>query len=178
MIDGLSERAPSIVVFTLCGALLAAWIDAPVWLPEAAAAVVGFLAILLFAARGRRGRFRDCEDEAEASGKSWLDYELAGKGTPPGYYVLAFFGIVTNRIDRLSLALRNARLGRVRTRHRLGHREQDLSVRGRSGRLASAFDPLFRLKMWGGVSVHKREYIRTHLTETWVRVLGCKAPCR
>ena len=95
MIDRLSERAPSIVVFTLCGALLAAWIDAPVWLPEAAAAVVGFLSILLFAARGRRGRFRDCEDEAEASGKSWLDYELAGKGTPPGYYVLAFFGIVT-----------------------------------------------------------------------------------
>ena len=95
MIDRLSERAPSIVVFTLCAALLAGWIDAPVWLPEAAAAVVGFLAILLFAARGGRGRFKDREDEAEASGKSWLDYELAGKGTPPGYYVLAFFGIVT-----------------------------------------------------------------------------------
>ena len=95
MIDRLSERAPSIVVFTLCAALLAGWMDAPVWLPQAAAAVVGFLAFLLFAARGRRGRFRDCEDEAEASGKSWLDYELAGKGTPPGYYVLAFFGIVT-----------------------------------------------------------------------------------
>ena len=95
MIDRLSERAPSIVVFTLCAALLAAWIDAPVWLPEAAAAVVGFLALLLFAARGRRGRFRDFEDSAEASGKSWFDYELAGEGTPPGYYVLAFFGIVT-----------------------------------------------------------------------------------
>ena len=95
MIDRLSERAPSIVVFTLCAALLAGWTDAPVWLPETAAAVVGFLAILLFAARGGRGRFKDREDEAEASGKSWLDYELAGKGTPPGYYVLAFFGIVT-----------------------------------------------------------------------------------
>ena len=55
MIDRLSARAPSIVVFTLCAALLAGWTDAPAWLPEAAAAVVGFLAILLFAARGGRG---------------------------------------------------------------------------------------------------------------------------
>jgi hypothetical protein len=95
MIDRLSERAPSIVVFTLCAAVLAWWMDAAVWLPEAAATVVGFLAILLFAACGGRGRFKDCEDSAESSEKTWLDYELAGKGTPPGYYVLAFFGIVT-----------------------------------------------------------------------------------
>jgi hypothetical protein len=95
MIDRLSKRAPSIVVATLCVALLAAWINAPVWLPEAVAAVVGLLAILLFAARGGRGSMRHRQGSAEESGKSWIEHELAGQGTPPGYYVLAFFGIVT-----------------------------------------------------------------------------------
>ena len=95
MIDRLSKRAPSIVVFTLCAALVAAWINAPVWLPEVLAAVVGCLAILLFAARGGRGSYRGRAGSVETSDKNWIEYELAGKGTPPGYYVLAFFGIVT-----------------------------------------------------------------------------------
>jgi hypothetical protein len=42
------------------------------------------------AARRRRDRFGTAEDED----KSWIAYELAGKGSPPGFYTLAFFGIV------------------------------------------------------------------------------------
>jgi len=95
MIDRLSRRAPSIVVFTLCAALLAAWINAPVLVPEGLAFVVGALAVLLFAARGGRGSFRTREEPDGAPEKTWIEYELAGKGTPPGYYILAFFGIVT-----------------------------------------------------------------------------------
>jgi len=95
MIDRLSRRAPSIVVFTLCAALLTGWINAPVLVPEGLAVVVGALAILLFAARGGRGSFRTPEEPDGAPEKTWIEYELAGKGTPPGYYILAFFGIVT-----------------------------------------------------------------------------------
>jgi hypothetical protein len=90
MIDALSKRAPSIVVFTLSTALLCAWVNAPVWLPTALAVVVGGLAVLLFAARGGRSARRGGEDE-----RNWVAWELAGKGTPAGTYVLGFFGLVT-----------------------------------------------------------------------------------
>lgn len=93
MIDTLSKRAPSIVVFTLCAALLGAWFGVPVWLPTGLAVVVGCLALLLFASRVRRHE-REASQE-EDSPQSWIQYELAGSGTPPGYYVLAFFGFLT-----------------------------------------------------------------------------------
>jgi hypothetical protein len=93
MIDTLSKRAPSIVVFTLCAALLGAWIGVPVWLPTALAVVVGSLALLLFAARVRRHEPEAAQDEDAP--QNWIQYELANNGTPPGYYMLAFFGFVT-----------------------------------------------------------------------------------
>ena len=93
MIDTLSKRAPSIVVFTLCAALLGAWIGVPVWLPTALAVVVGSLALLLFAARVRRHEPAAAQDEDAP--QNWIQYELANNGTPPGYYMLAFFGFVT-----------------------------------------------------------------------------------
>jgi hypothetical protein len=92
MIRMLSKRAPPIVVLTLCGALLSQWIEAPVWLPKLLATVVGSLALLLFATRVRRHEFHSPDDSGIE--RSWFDYELAGKGTPPGYYILAFFGFV------------------------------------------------------------------------------------
>ena len=92
-IDTLSKRAPAIVVFTLCAALVSAWMGMPVWLPTALAVVVGSLALLLFVARVRR---REPETAHEGdTPQSWIKFELAGKGTPPGYYVLAFFGFLT-----------------------------------------------------------------------------------
>ena len=90
MIDASLRRAPSIVVFTLTAALLCAWVNAPVWMPTALAVVVGGLALLLFAARGGRSARRGVEDE-----RNWVAWELAGKGTPPGSYLLGFFGFVT-----------------------------------------------------------------------------------
>jgi hypothetical protein len=90
MIDALSKRAPSIVVFTLGAALVLAWVNAPLWIPTALAVAVGGLALLLFAARGGRSARRSAEDE-----RNWVAWELAGKGTPPGSYLLGFFGFVT-----------------------------------------------------------------------------------
>jgi H+/Cl- antiporter ClcA len=92
-IDMLSEHAPSIEVFTLCAALFGAWLGVPEWLPIGLAIIVGSLALLLFAARGRKGRrLGEPDDEP---GRNWIQYEIAGKGTPPGAYILAFFGFVT-----------------------------------------------------------------------------------
>ena len=90
MIDALSKRAPSVVVFTLGAALVLAWVNAPPWMPSALAAVVGGLALLLFAARGGRSARRGAQDE-----RNWAAWELAGKGTPPGSYLLGFFAFVT-----------------------------------------------------------------------------------
>ncbi|MEO6114031.1 MAG: hypothetical protein ABIP07_06260 [Sphingomicrobium sp.] len=90
MIDVLSKRAPSIVVFTMSVSLVCAWIGAPVWVPTTLAVVVASLALLLFAARGGRHATRGFNHD-----RNWLAWELAGKGTPPGYYLLGFFSFVT-----------------------------------------------------------------------------------
>jgi len=95
LLDMLSKRAPAIVACTLCAALLGAWSGAPDWLANGLAIVVGFLALALLALRGRRNEFRTAEELGSTRGGDWIAYELAGKGSPPGFYVLAFFGIVT-----------------------------------------------------------------------------------
>lgn len=91
LIDALSRRAPSIVVFTLAAALLCAWVGAPPWIATALAILVAAIALLLFAARGGRSARRGADDAQ----RDWLSWELAGKGTPPGSYLLGFFAFVT-----------------------------------------------------------------------------------
>ncbi|MEO7654692.1 MAG: hypothetical protein ABIS23_03290 [Sphingomicrobium sp.] len=59
-------------------------------MPTALAVVIAGLALLLFAARGGRNTRRGLEDE-----RNWVAWELAGKGTPPGSYLLACFSFVT-----------------------------------------------------------------------------------
>jgi hypothetical protein len=95
IVDVLSKRAPVIVVVTLCAALVGAWISVPVWLPNGLAIIVGGLALLLFAAKGRRHRFKAREELGSNRSSDWIAYELAGKGTPRGSYLLGFFGILT-----------------------------------------------------------------------------------
>ena len=80
-----------IVIVTLCAALVSAWSGAPDWLPHWGAIAVGSLALVLLAARRRRDQLGTAEDES----RDWIAYELAGKGSPQGFYPLAFFGIVT-----------------------------------------------------------------------------------
>ena len=94
ILDTLSKRAPSVVLLTLLAALVADWFDAPVALPKALAILVGCLALMLLAAAGRRP-VEPFDDQGSQTDKSWLAYELAGKGTPAGFYPLVFFVIVT-----------------------------------------------------------------------------------
>lgn len=94
ILDALSKRAPIIVIITLCAALVIYWVDAPVWLPDGLAIIVGGFALVLMAARGRRTSFVP-QEESDSSTDSWIAQELAGNGTPSGFYVLEFFGLVT-----------------------------------------------------------------------------------
>jgi hypothetical protein len=73
---------------------LSAWTGAPVWLANALAVIVGILGLVLLASRKRR-QFRTEEELGSAPVRDWIAFELAGKGTPPGYYLLGFFGILT-----------------------------------------------------------------------------------
>ena len=95
MIDMLSKHAPSVEVVTLCAALLGAWTDAPVWLAKSLAIIVGSLALVLFGARARSHALNAPHEPGSSGDRSWIEHELAGKGTPSGFYVLAFFGFVT-----------------------------------------------------------------------------------
>lgn len=93
--DALSSRSPTIIVVTLCAALAFYWAAVPELLPYTLAIAACALALVLMATRYRRLRLTS-EDEADPDeSKSWIAQELAGKGTPAGSYVLAFFALVT-----------------------------------------------------------------------------------
>lgn len=81
-----------IVVGTLCAALIGYWVSAPAWMPDSLAIIIGSLALVLTAARGRKAQFAGGDG---ASDQHWIAQELAGKGTPSGFYLLGFFGFVT-----------------------------------------------------------------------------------
>lgn len=95
VLDALSRRAPMIVVVTLCAALVGYWADAPVWVPYGLATVVGSLALVVLAARNRRRQLRVVDEAGSDTDGSWFAQELAGKGSPSGFYVLEFFALVT-----------------------------------------------------------------------------------
>lgn len=95
ILDGLSRRAPIIVVVTLCTALVAYWLDAPLWLPYGLALIVGSMAIVVMAARDRRGQFKPENELGSTRNESWIAHELAGNGSPRGSYLLGFCGLVT-----------------------------------------------------------------------------------
>ena len=84
-----------IVVISLCAALVSAWTGAPEWLDNGLAIGVGILALVLLAGRGRQNEFGRAQELGASRSGDWLAYELAGKGSPPGFYPLGFFGIVT-----------------------------------------------------------------------------------
>jgi hypothetical protein len=94
-LDVLSKRAPRIVVLTLCAALVGAWTSVPVELTDGLAILVGSLALALAAARGRRNQFKTPEELGFTRFSDRIAYELAGKGSPPGFYLLGFFGLIT-----------------------------------------------------------------------------------
>ena len=94
-LDGLSKRAPIIVVLTLCAALVGAWTSGPVWLANGLAIIVASLAAVLLVARGRRSELKTPEEVGFTRLRDWIAYELAGKGSPPEFYLLGFFGFIT-----------------------------------------------------------------------------------
>jgi hypothetical protein len=66
-----------------------------VWLPYGLAIIVGSFALILVAARDRRRQLEPDEESGSGDDESWLAQELSGRGSPPGFYVLGFFALVT-----------------------------------------------------------------------------------
>lgn len=91
----LSKRAPLVAVLALCAALVGAWTGAPVWLVNGLAIIVASLALVLLAARARRNQFTTTQGSGFTRLRDRIAHELAGQGSPPGFYLLGFFGIVT-----------------------------------------------------------------------------------
>lgn len=94
-LDALTKLSPVIVGATLSIALVADWLAAPLWLPYCLAAIVGCFALAVIAARNRSYKTGDEEEPGSAGKVSWVTHELAGNGSPPGFYLLGFFGFVT-----------------------------------------------------------------------------------
>ena len=91
----LSKRTPTIVIATWFAALLGAWIGGPTWLANGLAIIVGILALIVLASREHRRQFVSLQEEGLSSDTGWIGLELAGKGTPLGSYLLAFFSFLT-----------------------------------------------------------------------------------
>lgn len=90
VIEELSCRAPTIVISSLCVAIIAYWVETPVWLPYGLAIGLGCMALVLMSRRQRRPANK--ADEGDAG---WLAQELAGNGSPSGTYPLGFCAVVT-----------------------------------------------------------------------------------
>lgn len=103
--DTLSKRAPQIAIATFCAALLCAWLSAPLWLSNSIAIIVAALAVLLLLTKGRLHHLEIPEDPDSTTSKSRIAYELAGKGSPPGSYILAFFGFLTIMLTGMQLPI-------------------------------------------------------------------------
>ena len=84
-----------IVVLTLCAALVGAWSSAPVRLVNGLAIIVTSLAAVLLVGRGRRNKLKTPDELNFTRLRDWIAYELAGKGSPPGFYLLGFVGFIT-----------------------------------------------------------------------------------
>jgi hypothetical protein len=95
LLDRLSRRTPLIVMTTLFAALVGYWADAPRWVPYSLTIIVGSLALVLMGARDRRAQFKTQEELGSSINGSWIAHELAGKGSPSGSYLLAFFSLLT-----------------------------------------------------------------------------------
>jgi hypothetical protein len=85
----LSRRTPLIVVVSLCVAIVADWVEAPVWLPYGLAIGLAGMALMFMARRNHRPA---ADPDSEDTG--WLAQELAGNGSPSGTYPLAFCAVV------------------------------------------------------------------------------------
>jgi len=89
-LDEVSRRTPTILIVSLCAALVGYWVEAPVWLPYGLAIALACLAVVLMSKRRPRPSV-----DADAGDSGWLAQELAGNGSPSGTYPLGFCAVVT-----------------------------------------------------------------------------------
>jgi Flp pilus assembly protein TadB len=90
MVDGASRRAPLIIGAAVVAAVAGAWWNAPHWPFYALTIALLPLALVIWGRRGLARQLKSKEQLGFRRNRHWLGFELFAKGTPRGYFALAF----------------------------------------------------------------------------------------
>lgn len=90
IVEAASERAPIIVGVAIIAAVAGAWSNARDWPFYALALALLVLAAVVWARRGLARQLKSKEQLGFSRNRDWLGFEFFAKGTPRGYYALAF----------------------------------------------------------------------------------------
>jgi hypothetical protein len=90
IVDAASQRAPVIIGVAIVAAVAGAWWNAPHWPFYALTIALLLLAAVLWGRRGLARQLKSKEQLGFRRNRDWLGFELFAKGTPRGYYALAF----------------------------------------------------------------------------------------
>ena len=90
IVEAASARAPIIVGVAIIVAVAGAWSNVSHWPFYALAIALLVLAAVVWARRGLTRQLKSKEQLGFRRNREWLGFELFAKGTPRGYYALAF----------------------------------------------------------------------------------------
>ena len=90
IVEAASARAPVIVGVAIIAAVAGAWSNAPHWPFYAVTIALLVLAAVVWARRGLARQLKSKEQLGFRRNRDWLGFEFFAKGTPRGYYALAF----------------------------------------------------------------------------------------
>jgi hypothetical protein len=90
IVEAASLRAPVIIGVAIIAAVAGAWSDAPQWPFNPLAIALLVLAAVVWARRGLPRQLKSKEQLGFRRNRDWLGFEFSAKGTPRGYYALAF----------------------------------------------------------------------------------------
>jgi len=89
-VEAASVRAPAIIGMAIVAAVAGAWSNAPHWLFYALTIALLLLAAVVWARRGLTRQLKSKEQLGFRRNRDWFRFEFFAKGTPRGYYALAF----------------------------------------------------------------------------------------
>ena len=90
IVEAASVRAPVIIGVAIIAAVAGAWSNAPHWPFYALTIALLVLAAVVWARRGLARQLKSKEQLGFQRNRDWFRFEFFAKGTPRGYYALAF----------------------------------------------------------------------------------------
>ena len=90
IVEAASQRAPVIIGMAIVAAVTGAWWKAPHWPFYPLTIALVLLAAVVWGRRGLARQLKSKEQLGFRRNRDWLAFQLFAKGTPRGYYALAF----------------------------------------------------------------------------------------